>query len=118
MLISRITNDVQALDQLVTDGIQTLFSSALTLIGTAAILVALDPGLALVTFLTFPVLLVRSIVFRLASSGAYRLTREKIARGHRLPAGDALGRSRGARVRAGARATARASPSSTTSTGA
>jgi ABC-type multidrug transport system fused ATPase/permease subunit len=79
VLISRITNDVQALDQLVTEGIQTLFSSSLTLIGTAAILVALDPGLALVTFLTFPVLFVGSIAFRLASSGAYRLTREKIA---------------------------------------
>ena len=79
MLISRITNDVQALDQLVTEGIQTLFSSSLTLIGTAVILVALDPGLALVTFLTFPVLFAGSIIFRLASSGAYRLTREKIA---------------------------------------
>jgi ABC-type multidrug transport system fused ATPase/permease subunit len=79
VLISRITNDVQALDQLVTEGIQTLFSATLTLIGTAVILVVLDPSLALVTFLTFPVLLVGSIVFRLASSGAYRLTREKIA---------------------------------------
>jgi ATP-binding cassette, subfamily B, bacterial len=79
VLISRITNDVEALNQLVTDGIQTLFSSTLTLIGTAVILVLLDPGLALVTFLTFPVLLVGSILFRLASSGAYRLTREKIA---------------------------------------
>jgi ABC-type multidrug transport system fused ATPase/permease subunit len=79
VLISRITNDVQALDQLVTEGIQTLFSSTLMLVGTAAILVLLDPSLALVTFLTFPVLFLGSIAFRLASSGAYRLTREKIA---------------------------------------
>jgi ABC-type multidrug transport system fused ATPase/permease subunit len=79
VVISRLTNDVQALDQLVTDGIVTLFSSTLTLIGTAAILVFLDPGLALVTFLTFPVLAVGSVAFRIASSGAYRLTREKIA---------------------------------------
>jgi ABC-type multidrug transport system fused ATPase/permease subunit len=79
VLISRITNDVEALNQLVTDGIQTLFSSTLTLVGTAVILVVLDPGLALVTFLCVPVLLVASILFRLASSGAYRLTREKIA---------------------------------------
>jgi ATP-binding cassette, subfamily B, bacterial len=79
VLISRLTNDVQALDQLVTEGIQTLFSSTLTLIGIAVILVALDPGLALVTFLTFPVLLIGSVLFRLASAGAYRLTRERIA---------------------------------------
>jgi ATP-binding cassette, subfamily B, bacterial len=63
----------------VTDGVVTLFSSTLTLIGTAAILVFMDPGLALVTFLTFPVLLVASLAFRLASAGAYRLTRERIA---------------------------------------
>ena len=79
VVISRITNDVQALDQLVTDGVVTLFSASLTLVGTAAILVALDPGLALVTFLTFPVLLIGSVVFRIASASAYRLTREKIA---------------------------------------
>ena len=42
VVISRITNDVQALDQLVTDGVVTLFSSTLTLVGTAAILVFLD----------------------------------------------------------------------------
>jgi ABC-type multidrug transport system fused ATPase/permease subunit len=79
VLISRLTNDVQALDALVTDGIVTLFAATLTLFGTAAILVVLDPGLALVTFLVFPVLFGASIAFRIASAGAYRLTREKIA---------------------------------------
>jgi ATP-binding cassette subfamily B protein len=79
VLISRLTNDVQALDQLVTEGISTLFSATLTLIGTAVILVLLDAKLAMITFLTFPVLLVASVAFRLASAGAYKLTREKIA---------------------------------------
>jgi ATP-binding cassette, subfamily B, bacterial len=79
VLISRLTNDVQALDQLVTDGISTLFSATLTLIGTAVILVFLDVNLAMITFLTFPVLLVASVAFRLASAGAYALTRVKIA---------------------------------------
>jgi ABC-type multidrug transport system fused ATPase/permease subunit len=79
VLISRITNDVQALDQLVTDGMVTLFSSTLTLIGITAILLFLDPSLALVTFAVFPVLAVASIAFRIASAGAYRLTRETVA---------------------------------------
>ena len=79
VIISRLTNDVQALDQLVTDGISTLFSATLTLTGTAVILVLLDPSLALITFLTFPVLLAASVAFRLASAGAYRATRERIA---------------------------------------
>jgi ATP-binding cassette subfamily B protein len=79
VLISRLTNDVQALDSLVTDGVVTLFSSTLTLLGVIVILLALDVPLALVTFLTFPLLALGSVIFRIASAGAYRLTREKIA---------------------------------------
>ncbi len=79
VLISRLTNDVQALDQLVTDGVVTLFSASLTLIGTAIILIFLDAELALIIFISFPLLLVGSVAFRIASAGAYRATREKIA---------------------------------------
>jgi ATP-binding cassette subfamily B protein len=79
VLISRMTNDVQALDTLVTDGIVTLFSSTLTLVGVIVILLALDAQLALITFITFPLLALASIIFRVASAGAYKLTREKIA---------------------------------------
>ncbi|HYH90691.1 MAG TPA: ABC transporter ATP-binding protein [Solirubrobacteraceae bacterium] len=78
-IISRLTNDVQALDQLVSDGVVTLFGSTLTLLGTAAILVWLDAELALLTFLIFPVLGIASFVFRIISADAYRITREKIA---------------------------------------
>ncbi|MGZ5339788.1 MAG: ABC transporter ATP-binding protein [Solirubrobacterales bacterium] len=79
VLISRMTNDVQALDQLVTDGIVTLFSSTLTLVGVIVILLLLDVQLALVTFLTFPLLAIASVVFRVVAAGAYRITRERIA---------------------------------------
>ncbi|MBA2440745.1 MAG: ABC transporter ATP-binding protein, partial [Thermoleophilaceae bacterium] len=79
VLISRMTNDVDALDRLVNDGIVTLFSASLTLLGAAGILIALDPQLAFVTFAVFPVLLLGSLAFRIGSSGAYRLTRERIA---------------------------------------
>jgi ABC-type multidrug transport system fused ATPase/permease subunit len=79
VLISRMTNDVQALDQLVTDGIVTLFSATLTLVGVIGILLALDASLALITFITFPLVAIASVVFRVVSADAYRLTREKIA---------------------------------------
>jgi ATP-binding cassette subfamily B protein len=79
VIISRLTNDVQALDQLVTDGVVTLFGSTLTLVGTAAILVWLDAELALLTFLVFPLLGIGSLVFRIVSADAYRVTREKVA---------------------------------------
>ena len=79
VLISRITNDIEALNQLVTNGVVTLLSSGLTLIGVVAIMFLLDVKLALVTFLTFPLVAIASVVFRVASHGAYRLTRERIA---------------------------------------
>jgi ABC-type multidrug transport system fused ATPase/permease subunit len=79
VLISRMTNDIEALNQLVTSGVVTLFSSSLTLVGVVVILLLLDLQLALVTFLTFPLLAVASIVFRIVSHGAYRATRERIA---------------------------------------
>ena len=79
VLISRMTNDIEALNQLVTDGVVTMFSATLTLIGVVAIMLVLDPQLALVTFLTFPLLAVASVIFRIVSHGAYRETRERIA---------------------------------------
>ena len=78
-LISRMTNDVQALDQLVTDSVVTLFSSSLTLIGTIGILMWLDLELALLTFLIFPVMALGSLAFRVVSADAYKRTRETIS---------------------------------------
>ncbi len=79
VLISRMTNDVEALQQLVTTGVVTIFSSTLTLVGVVVILVLLDLKLALITFLTFPLLAIASVIFRIVSAGAYRSTRERIA---------------------------------------
>ena len=79
VIISRITNDVEALDQLVEDGLATLIQSGLTLIGVVVILVVLAPHLALLTFLVLPVLAIGGFAFRIASADAYRRTREKIA---------------------------------------
>jgi ABC-type multidrug transport system fused ATPase/permease subunit len=80
VLISRMTNDVEALDSLVTDSVVTLFQASLTLIGSIVILLAFDVKLALITFLIFPVMAVGSLLFRIASADAYRRTRETIGR--------------------------------------
>ena len=49
VIISRITNDVEALDQLVTDGVTSLVQNTLLLLGTAVVLFFLDVKLALAT---------------------------------------------------------------------
>ncbi|HTY96229.1 MAG TPA: ABC transporter ATP-binding protein [Solirubrobacteraceae bacterium] len=78
VLISRITNDVEALESLVTDSVVTLFQSGLMLIGAIGVLLYLDPKLALLTFCIVPFVAGASIWFRLVSAGAFRRTRETI----------------------------------------
>ena len=78
VLISRMTNDVEALDSLVTDTVVTLFQASLTLIGSIVILLLLDWQLALLVFLIFPIMALGSLIFRIVSADAYRHTRETI----------------------------------------
>jgi ABC-type multidrug transport system fused ATPase/permease subunit len=78
VLISRMTNDVEALESLVTDSVVTLFQAGLTLVGAIAVLLYLDPKLALLTFCVVPFVAGGSVWFRLTSAGAFRRTRETI----------------------------------------
>jgi ATP-binding cassette subfamily B protein len=78
VIISRITNDVEALDQLVTDGVTSLVQSTLTLIGTAAILFWLDWRLALATLTVMPFMTLATAMFRKRSGRAYRGVRETL----------------------------------------
>jgi ABC-type multidrug transport system fused ATPase/permease subunit len=78
VLISRLTNDVEALDQLVTDGVTSLVQNSLTLIGSAIVLFLLSWKLALATLTVVPFLLVATAIFRKKSSRSYRAVREKL----------------------------------------
>ena len=78
VIISRLTNDVEALDQLVTDGVTTLVQSTLILIGSSVILFLLDWKLALATLAVVPLMLAATAAFRIFSSRAYRAVRERL----------------------------------------
>jgi ATP-binding cassette subfamily B protein len=78
-VISRLTNDVEALDQLVTDGVTSLVQNSLTLFGSAIILFFLDWRLALATLVVFPLMSIATAIFRRRSSRAYRRVRERLA---------------------------------------
>ena len=78
VIISRLTNDVEALDQLVTDGVTTLVQSTLTLAGTAIVLFILDWRLALATLTIVPALTAGTIWFRTRSQRAYQAVRERL----------------------------------------
>jgi len=77
-IVSRITNDVEALDQLVTDGLSSLVQNSLVLIGTAIVLFLLDWRLALATLLVLPLMGGATAWFRVRSNRAYRRVRERL----------------------------------------
>ena len=79
VVISRLTNDVEALETLVTDGPTTLLQNTITLIGSALVLLYLDWQLALATLTVFPGMAIATALFRRYSSRAYRRTRERLA---------------------------------------
>jgi ABC-type multidrug transport system fused ATPase/permease subunit len=78
VIISRLTNDVEALDQLVTDGVTTLVQNTLVLFGSAAILFFLDWRLALATLGVLPLMAGATALFRVRSARAYRAVRERL----------------------------------------
>ena len=78
VIISRLTNDVEAIDQLVTDGVTSLVQNTLTLLGTAIILFVLDWRLALATCAVIPLMGVATAIFRTRSARAYAAVRERL----------------------------------------
>jgi ABC-type multidrug transport system fused ATPase/permease subunit len=78
VIISRLTNDVEALDQLVTDGVSSLVQNTLTLGGTAVLLFVLDWRLGLATLAVIPVMSAATAFFRKYSARAYRAVRERL----------------------------------------
>jgi len=78
VIISRLTNDVEALDQLVTDGVTSLVQNTLTLAGTAVVLFVLDWRLALATLTVMPAMALATVWFRKRSGRAYRAVRETL----------------------------------------
>jgi ABC-type multidrug transport system fused ATPase/permease subunit len=78
VIISRLTNDVEAIDQLVTDGVTSLVQNLLTLVGTAVILFILDWRLALATCSVIPLMGVATAIFRKRNARAYSEVRERL----------------------------------------
>jgi ABC-type multidrug transport system fused ATPase/permease subunit len=78
VIVSRITNDVEALDQLVTDGVTSLVQNTLLLGGTAVVLFLLDWRLALASLTVLPLMGLVTAWFRSRSNRAYRNVRERL----------------------------------------
>jgi ABC-type multidrug transport system fused ATPase/permease subunit len=77
--ISRLTSDVEALSELLDEGLDNLLSALFSVVSIGVVLVVLDPLLGGVVLLSFPVLFWIARWFQKNSTAAYRRTRETIA---------------------------------------
>jgi ATP-binding cassette subfamily B protein len=78
VVISRITNDIEALVSAVVDGPTTFVQNTIVLIGSAAVLFYVDWKLALATLTVFPGMAIGTAIFRYYSGRAYRETRRRL----------------------------------------
>jgi ABC-type multidrug transport system fused ATPase/permease subunit len=78
-VVSRSTNDIEAIQEMLETGLDTLVTAVLTLFGTAILLLVLDFRLGLVCLAAFPVLAGLVIWFSTESAKTYRKVRESAA---------------------------------------
>jgi len=79
-LITRLTNDVEVLNEMLTSGIIAIFGDIFSLIGIVIVMLWLDFKLALVSFMVLPLLIYATILFRQKARESYRAIRTRIAR--------------------------------------
>jgi ATP-binding cassette, subfamily B, multidrug efflux pump len=79
-LMTRVTTDVDAVNELFTSGVVTVFGDLFTLFGIMGVMLALDWRLALLTFAVIPLFFLVTNWFRRGARQSFRDTRRWIAR--------------------------------------
>ena len=79
-LMTRVTSDVDAINDLFTSGVVSIFGDVLSLLGIIAVLVSMDWRLALLTFCVLPLILVVTQWFRRNVRESYREVRTWVSR--------------------------------------
>ena len=79
-LVTRVTNDVDALNELFTAGIVSIIGDLVLLAGIMVVLFWLDWRLALISFAILPLLLALTLWFKIRARQSYRDVRVKLAR--------------------------------------
>lgn len=77
-LVTRVTNDVEALDEMYSGILVRLFRNIVKIVGLAAVMLVLDWKLALISFVLLPVVAALTVVFRKIARNTYRITRARL----------------------------------------
>src|SRR6266436_6484966 len=79
-LVTRVTTDVDALNEMFTAGVVSIFEDVLVLAGIVGIMLKMNWKLALITFAVLPLILIATKIFRDKVRDSYRRIRTAIAR--------------------------------------
>src|SRR2546425_7849888 len=79
-LVPRVTSDVDALNEMFTSGVVSIFEDVFVLAGIVAIMLHMNPKLALITFAVLPLIAIATKIFRDKVRDSYRRIRVAIAR--------------------------------------
>src|SRR6266478_5220889 len=79
-LVTRVTTDVDALNEMFTAGVVSIFEDVFVLLGILAIMLCMDWKLALITFAVLPLIFWATMIFRVKVRDSYRRIRVAIAR--------------------------------------
>ncbi len=79
-MMTRVTNDIQTLNELFSTGVVSIVGDLLTLVGIVVVMIVLNLKLALVTFLVLPLLIWMVVAFRRKVRVTFRDIREALAK--------------------------------------
>jgi len=79
-LVTRVTTDVDALNEMFTAGVVSIFEDVFVLAGIIAIMMRMNWKLALITFAVLPLIVYATLIFRDKVRDSYRRIRTAIAR--------------------------------------
>ena len=79
-LVTRVTTDVDALNEMFTAGVVSIFEDVFVLAGIVAIMMSMNWKLALITFAVLPFIFLATMIFRRKVRDSYRRIRVAIAR--------------------------------------
>jgi ATP-binding cassette subfamily B protein len=79
-LVTRVTSDVDALNEMFTSGVVSIFEDIFVLAGIVAIMLRMNAKLALITFAVMPLIIYSTKIFRDRVRDSYRRIRVAIAR--------------------------------------
>ena len=77
-LVTRVSNDVEALNEMYSDILVKLFRNIIKIIGLAAVMLVYDYKLALFSFILLPIVILLTVFFRRMARKIYRIYRTRL----------------------------------------